>query len=216
MKSVPRGRFIILDFETTGLSPHGGARVIEVSAREVVDSRAGEEFLSFVDPGVEVPPEITQITGITTEMLQGAPKSPAVMRQLAAFVGSSPIVGHNVGFDRKFLEYEADGFLGARQVRTLCTLLLARRVFPGHASYRLGRITQAVGITSAERLHRASADTWVTAHLFDRICEHVRSWCGSQPLHHELLDQLQRVKIATAQNWVRGQEGQTAKVAEAC
>jgi DNA polymerase-3 subunit epsilon len=111
MKSVPTGRFVVLDFETTGLSPQGGARVIEVSAREVVDGRAGEEFLTFVDPGQAVPSVITQITGITTEMLQGAPKSPGVMRELAAFIGSSPVVGHNVGFDRKFLEYEADEFL---------------------------------------------------------------------------------------------------------
>ena len=95
MKSVPHGRFVVLDFETTGLSPGGGARVIEVSAREVVDGRAGEEFLTFVDPGQEVPFEITQITGITTEMFQGAPKSPMVMRELAAFIGSSPVVGHS-------------------------------------------------------------------------------------------------------------------------
>ncbi len=162
MKSVPTGRFVVLDFETTGLSPHAGSRVIEVSAREVVDGRTGEEFLTFVDPGVEVPFEITQITGITTEMLQGAPKSPTVMRELAAFIGSSPVIGHNVGFDRTFLEYEAGEFLHERDVRTLCTLLLARRVFPGHASYRLGRITEAVGISTVERLHRASADTWVT------------------------------------------------------
>src|SRR4028119_117539 len=193
MKSVPGGRFVVLDFETTGLSPGGGARVIEVSAREVVDGRASKEFLTFVDPGTEVPFEITQITGITTEMLQGAPKSPAVMRELAAFIGSSPVIGHNVGFDRKFLEYEADEFLGTRKVRTLCTLLLARRVFPGHASYRLGNIMQAVGISTAERLHRASAETWVTAHLFDRICEHARLWCLSRSLDHDLLDQLQRV-----------------------
>jgi DNA polymerase-3 subunit epsilon len=117
MKNTPGGRFVVLDFETTGLSPGGGARVIEVSAREVVDGRTGEEFLTFVDPSQEVPSVITQITGITTEMLQGAPKSPVVMRELAAFIGSSPVVGHNVGFDRKFLEYEAGEFLVAGEVR---------------------------------------------------------------------------------------------------
>ncbi len=205
MNHTPVGRFVILDFETTGLSPAGGARAIEVSAREFIDGRAGEEFLSFIDPGVEVPSEITQITGITTKMLQGAPKSPVVMRELAAFIGSSPVVGHNIGFDRKFLEYEATEFLGGREVRTLCTLLLARRVFPGQGSYRLGSIVQAVGISSPNQLHRASADTLVTAHLFDRICEHARSWCGSRSLDHDLLDRLQRVKIATAFDWLQSQ-----------
>jgi len=125
---------VMLDFETTGLSPGEGARVIEVSAREVIDGRPGAEFLTFVDPGLAVPAEITMITGITTPMLRGAPKSAAVMRELVAFIGASPVVGHNVGFDRKFLEHEGDEFLDGREVRTLCTLLLARRMLPGRAS----------------------------------------------------------------------------------
>jgi DNA polymerase-3 subunit epsilon len=179
--------------------------VIEVSAREVVDGRSGEEFLNFVDPGVRVPAEVTQITGITTQMLQHAPKSPVVMRELVAFIGSSPVIGHNIGFDRKFLEHEADPFLSGREVRTLCTLLLARRMFPGRASYRLGSIVREVGISTPDRLHRASADTWVTAQLFDRICEHARSRCGVRPVDHDLLDRLQRVKIASAYDWLSSQ-----------
>ena len=203
---------MVLDFETTGLSPREGARVIEVSAREVIDGRPGAEFLTFVDPGLTVPAEITLITGITTQMLLGAPKSPAVMRKLVAFIGASLVVGHNVGFDRRFLEYEGDEFLDGREVRTLCTLLLARRMFPGRASYRLGAIVREVGISGPERLHRASADTWVTAHLFDRICEHARQRCGSRSLDHDLLERLQRVKIAVAHDWLGEQEGIKAQV----
>lgn len=208
LKNTPAGRFIVLDFETTGLSPGQGARVIEISAREVVDGQAGEEFLTFVDPGVRVPAEVTQITGITTQMLKGAPKSPVVMQKLAAFIGSSPVICHNASFDRKFLEYEAAAFLEGRVVRALCTLLLARRMYPGRASYKLGHIVQEISISTPERLHRASADTWVTAHLFDRICEHARPRCAPRPLDHDLLDQLQRVKIATAHNWL-GTQGST-------
>jgi DNA polymerase-3 subunit epsilon len=113
LKNTPEGRFIILDFETTSLSPAEGARMIEVSGREVIDGRAGEEFLTFVDPRVRVPAEITRITGITTQMLQGAPKSSVVMRESAAFIGSSPVVGHNVGFNCEFLKHAADAFLEA-------------------------------------------------------------------------------------------------------
>lgn len=83
LMSIPSGRFIVLDFETTGLSPAQGARVIEVSAREVVDGHAGDEFLTFIDPGIRVPTQITQITGITTAILRGAPTSlaePILMR----------------------------------------------------------------------------------------------------------------------------------------
>lgn len=202
MNSIPSGRFVVLDFETTGLSPSMGARVIEVSAREVVDGRAGHEFLTFVDPGVRVPAEITQITGITTAMLSGAPTSAVAMHQLTSFIGSSPIVCHNAGFDRRFYEHEASEFLDGQPVRAFCTLLLARRIFPGRKSYRLGGLIDEMGIASPGRLHRASADTYVTAHLFDRICADARSRCRAEHFDHDVLHRLQRIRIAGAHDWL--------------
>ncbi|MBN9467245.1 MAG: 3'-5' exonuclease [Bosea sp.] len=202
MNSIPSGRFVVLDFETTGLSPAMGARVIEVSAREVVDGRAGHEFLTFVDPGVRVPAEITQITGITTAMLSGAPTSSVAMHQLTSFIGSSPIVCHNAGFDRRFYEHEASAFLDGQPVRAFCTLLLARRIFPGRKSYRLGGLIDEMGIASPGRLHRASADTFVTAHLFDRICADARSRCRAETFDHDVLHRLQRIRIAGAHDWL--------------
>lgn len=202
MNSIPSGRFVVLDFETTGLSPAAGARVIEVSAREVVDGRAGQEYLTFVDPGVRVPAEITQITGITTAMLSGAPTSPVAMLQLTSFIGSSPIVCHNAGFDRRFYEHEASEFLDGPPVRAFCTLLLARRLFPGRKSYRLGNLIKGMGITFPGRLHRASADTFVTAHLFDRICADARSRCPAEHFDHDVLHRLQQIRIAGAHDWL--------------
>lgn len=202
MQHIPQGRFVVLDFETTGISPAQGARIIEVSAREVVDGRAGEEFATLVDPGVRVPYEITQITGITTAMLAGAPPSEVAMAGLAAFIGPSPIVAHNAGFDRRFLEYEAGALLGGVPIRALCTLLLARRVYPGLTSYRLGRLVGEFGLASSGALHRASADTFVTALLFDRICADARARCCHPWTDDDVLHKLQRVKIATAHDWL--------------
>lgn len=206
LNSIPSGRFVVLDFETTGLSPAMGARVIEVSAREVVDGRAGHEFLTFVDPGVRVPSEITQITGITTAMLNGAPTSAVAMFQLASFIGTSPIVCHNAGFDRKFYEHEASDFLEGRSVSTLCTLLLARRIFPGRASYRLGSLIEEMGIATPGRLHRASADTFVTTLLFHRICTDAQSHCRVGHFDYRALSQLQRVRIGSAREWLASYE----------
>lgn len=206
MNSIPSGRFVVLDFETTGLSPAMGARVIELSAREVVDGRSGREFVTLVDPGVPVPSEVTQITGITTAMLNGAPHSAVAMYQLASFIGNSPIVCHNAGFDRKFYEHEASDFLEGRPVRTLCTLLLARRIFPGRASYRLGSLIREMGIAPPGRLHRASADTFVTTLLFDRICTDARSHCRVGHFDYDALGQLQRVRIASAREWLASYE----------
>jgi DNA polymerase-3 subunit epsilon len=112
-------------------------------------------------------------------------------------------VAHNAGFDRKFLEHEAQDFLDGRQVRTLCTLLLARRVFPGRASYRLGDIVREVGINVPGQLHRASADTWVTTRLFARICADARSRCTAQHFDHDVLHRLQSVRIAAAFEWLQ-------------
>lgn len=206
------GRFVVLDFETTGLSPALGARVIEVSAREVIDGQTGQEFATLVDPGVRVPTQVTQITGITTAMLSGAPQSSAVMAELADFIAASPVVAHNAGFDRKFLEHEAQEFLGARKVRTLCTLLLARRVFPGRPSYRLGNIVREVGINVPGQLHRASADTWVTTHLFARICADARSRCSAEHFDHDVLHRLQRVRIDAAHEWLAAVGGSRAAI----
>jgi len=202
-ESVPEGRFVVLDFETTGLNPDYGARVIEVSAREIVDGRLGQEFLTFADPGIRVPAEITRINGITTEMLRGAPTSLVVMRDLAAFIGSSPVIGHNIGFDRKFLESEADEFLNERP-QTVCTLLLARRVYPGRPSYKLGAIADYVGVPdiSQYKLHTASADTWATAHLLNFICEEARLLCGVERIQIGLLHRIQRARIASAREWL--------------
>ena len=206
------GRFVVLDFETTGLSPALGARVIEVSAREIIDGRTGREFSTLVDPGVRVPTEVTQITGITTAMLSGAPKSSTAMRELADFIGSSHVVAHNAGFDRKFLEHEAQDFLGGRQILTLCTLLLARRVFPGRASYRLSDIVREVGISVPGQLPRASADTGVTTHLFARICADARSRCPAQHFDHDVLHRLQRVRIDAAHEWLAAVGGSRAAI----
>lgn len=206
------GRFVVLDFETTGLSPAMGARVIEVSAREIIDGRVGQEFSTLVNPGVRVPAEVTQITGITTAMLSGAPRSSTVMRELAEFIAVSPVVAHNAGFDRKFLEHEAQDFLAGRQILTLCTLLLSRRVFPGRVSYRLGDIVREVGINVPGQLHRASADTWVTTHLFARICADARSRCTAQHLDHDVLHRLQRVRIDAAHEWLASVGGSSTAI----
>lgn len=203
---APQGRalrrFVVLDFETTGLSPTGGARIIEVSAREVLGERLGRELLTFVDPGIEIPPVVTALTGIDTRMVSGAPRANVVVRELLRFIGSSPVVGHNIAFDLRFLDCEANELCLETEIRSLCTLLLARRVYPRKASYKLGSIATTIGIQVPERLHRARADTLVTAALFSAIRESAQRRCGPKAVDYELLAGLQKVKIASAHEWL--------------
>jgi DNA polymerase-3 subunit epsilon len=124
------------------------------------------------------------------------------MRQLASFIGPSPVVCHNAGFDRKFCEHEASAFLDGQSVRTFSTLLLARRIFPGRKSYRLGGLIGEMGIASPGRQYTASADTFVTAHLVDRICADARARCRAEHFDHDVLHRLQRIRIAAAHDWL--------------
>jgi len=198
-------RFLVLDFETTGLSPANGARIIEVSAREIIDGIATRELSSFIDPNIAVPPEITALTGITSTMIRGAPSSSVVMKELMSFIGHSPIIAHNASFDLKFLKTETADLRTTTELRSICTLLLSRRIFPGKSSYRLGTIVAELGITIPSNLHRASADTYVTSLLFEQICKHTKQKCGGRDIDFSLLDAMQRQKIATVGHWLERQ-----------
>lgn len=202
LRHRPPGRFVVLDFETTGLSPDQGARIIEVSAREIVDGEPRRELCSLVDPGFPVPSFITGITGITTAMVRGAPRSPEVMSELAAFLGSATIIAHNASFDLKFLRFEGDEHRSAAtDYRSLCTLLLARRVFPDRGGYRLSDISRSLGISLPTGMHRASADTFVTALLFEQIYARAKDRCGGKELEAADLQEIQRLTKTKVELW---------------
>jgi DNA polymerase-3 subunit epsilon len=206
IRRSPPGRFVVLDFETTGLEPAYGATVIEVSAREVVNGEPGRELCTLIDPGCAVPPVITSITGITTAMVRGKPRAGEVMRELAAFVGDSHIVAHNASFDLKFLRHECARFNAALESeRNVCTLLLARRIFPGRRSYRLGSISEELGLPLPQGMHRASADTFVTTLLFDKIYQQAVGLSRGIGLELTAFETLQRLTKRKVESWLASQ-----------
>ncbi len=93
---------IALDIETTGLSPENDA-ITEIGAVRFSGRRVEAEWNTLVNPGRRIPPEITQLTGITDAMVRGAPVIRDVLEDLDYFVGDAPILGHNVRFDLSFL-----------------------------------------------------------------------------------------------------------------
>lgn len=206
LRRHPLGRFVVLDFETTGLNPIYGARVIEVSAREIVDGQLRSELCTLVDPGSEVPQEITSITGITTAMVRGKPRSAEVIGELCGFIADAPIIAHNAGFDLKFLIHESmQHCIALQSERHICTLLLARRVFPDHGSYKLGLISSALGIALPANMHRASADTYVTTLLFEKIYASAVDKSGGRFLELTTLEALQRIERRKVDKWLTAQ-----------
>lgn len=96
-------RYVVLDVETTGLSPRYGDRVIEIGAVAIEDGRMVEEFHALINIESPIPKAVQRIHGITDEMLIGKPKADEVMPRFLDFIKSSILVAHNARFDVGFI-----------------------------------------------------------------------------------------------------------------
>jgi len=161
---------VALDLETTGLSPQFDAiieigavkfAIIEIGAVKFKGSRNEGEFHSLVNPGREIPPEITQLTGITNNMVANAPRIDKVLPQLVQFVGDAPVLGHNVRFDLGFVQK----YNYLRNNAEIDTFDLASVLLPKMGRYSLGSLAVALKIP-LPATHRALDDARVTAALF--------------------------------------------------
>lgn len=156
--------FVVLDVETTGLSPNGD-RIVEIAlVRLAPDGRPIDEWTTRIDP--EVPIGATHIHGITQADVAGKPRFSALAAQLADLLGDLPIVAHNATFDLAFLrcEFERAGW-DMPHVSSFCTLDASYTYFPSLDRRRLADCCWAAGVRQ-ERVHSALHDARATAGLF--------------------------------------------------
>jgi DNA polymerase-3 subunit epsilon len=158
--------YAVVDLETTG-GRASRDRVTEIAVvlydgREIVRS-----FESLINPECYIPYGITQLTGITQEMVAGAPRFYEVAREIVELTEGAIFVAHNVRFDYSFLreEFARLGYTFSR--KQLCTVRLSRQSFPGLPSYNLDSITRHLDIAIANR-HRAMGDALATAEVLNR------------------------------------------------
>ena len=156
---------VALDIETTGLDPQADS-IIEIGAIKFNSRRVEGEWTSLINPGRRVPPFITQLTGITDQMLLDSPPIQAVLGEVRDFVGDAIVLGHNIGFDLAFLQKQ--GVL--RQNDRIDTYELASVLLPNASRYNLGALGQLLGIPF-EATHRAMDDARVTRGVFLRLYE---------------------------------------------
>jgi DNA polymerase-3 subunit epsilon len=170
-RSVPLAetQFVVLDVETTGLSPLHN-RVIEVCAVRVRGGVLGERFQTLVDPGTSLPPDIVRLTGITRAMLDGQPSFADHAPALAEFLGADPLVAHNATFDYSFLREEFRRSNVQFTATTLCTARLGRRLLPGLRRANLDALLLALDLP-ARAGHRAEYDAAATAAAFLKLLE---------------------------------------------
>lgn len=164
--------YVAVDVETTGIDPQHD-EIIEIAVVRFDEQEILESWSSLVDPGREIPPFITQLTGITQGMVAGAPGLFSLRGQLRQLLGDDVIVGHNVGFDMSFLEQI---HVGARQHR-LDTLTLASILFYNQTRYGLSELCRSLGISAPKDApaHRALSDALLTASLLQRLFTEAQS-----------------------------------------
>jgi DNA polymerase III subunit epsilon len=157
--------YAVVDVETTGGSFQRGHRVTEVAVILVEEGRITDRFESLVNPERPIPPRIQALTGITDEMVAGAPSFESVAAEVADRLRDRIFVAHNVSFDWGFVSGELEATLGGTPVGDrLCTVRMGRLLVPGLRSYSLDPLTRHFGIRIDGR-HRAGGDALATAHL---------------------------------------------------
>lgn len=156
--------YAVVDIETTG-GVAGTHAITEIAVVRVEQGRIVSRWRSFVNPLQPIPRFITQLTGITDEMVAGAPQVRDILPAAIRHLGDAIVVGHNVRFDASFIDFELrrHGYAGISSP-TLDTLALARRTIAEVANYKLGTLTRELGL-DVERHHRALADATATAEL---------------------------------------------------
>lgn len=173
--------FAITDIETTGGSIALG-RITEIAIVLTDGKQILDRFSTLVNPQQLIPPNITNLTGITNEMVANAPLFHEVAAQIDKFTKDAVFVAHNVNFDYGFIR-ESFNRAGERfQRKKLCTVRLSRKIIPGYPTYSLGKLCQQLGIPLKDR-HRAMGDADASALLFHLLVEQDTNGFIQESLH---------------------------------
>ena len=159
---------ISLDIETTGLDPKTDA-IIEIGAVKFDDKRVIDEFSTLINPRKPINTFITNLTGITNAMVMNAPLLTDVYSDFERFVGDSPILGQNIGFDISFF-YRFDGL---KQNPLVDTYELAAVLLPTAPRYGLGSLCHQLGVVLTDA-HRAINDARATMGVYRKLYDLLR------------------------------------------
>jgi DNA polymerase III subunit epsilon len=161
--------YAIIDIETTGHSAIDG-KITEIAIFLYNGIEITDSFTSLVNPECYIPRFITELTGISNEMVRNSPKFYEIARQIVEMTSDRIFVAHNVGFDYRYLQEEFKRLGYDYQRKTMCTVRQGRKYIPGHKSYSLGNICGDLGIIIEGR-HRAAGDALATTKLLEIILD---------------------------------------------
>ncbi len=161
--------YAILDIETTG-GKFNEEGITEIAIYKFDEHRVIDSFVSLVNPEKSIQPFVVNLTGITSAMVENAPKFYEIAKRIIEITDNCVIVAHNAVFDYRILrtEYRRLGY--EFNSKTLCTVELAKVLLPEEQSHSLGKLVRSLGIATPDR-HRASGDALATLSLFRILLE---------------------------------------------
>ncbi|EDY82562.1 exonuclease, DNA polymerase III, epsilon subunit family [Verrucomicrobiia bacterium DG1235] len=162
---------VVLDFETTGLSPSLGDRAIEIGAVRIEGGEVTGRFQELMNPGCRISGFIEDYTGITNGMLRDAEPCEVVMERFAEFIGGHNLVAHNASFDQRFLDAELARISQRRVGDFVCSMLAARRLFQDAPNHQLGTLVRYANFSVDGVFHRALYDSEMTTKLWIRMLD---------------------------------------------
>ncbi len=165
--------FVVLDTETTGLSPYKGCRLIEIAGVLIKDFRISEQntFNELIDPQRPIPIFITQLTGINSRMVKGKPPFEEVYKKFLDFIQDRILIIQNAKFDLCFLDYFAEYYSLKRIENSYVdTISLSKHLYSGH--HNLDMILARLNIVAKNR-HRALGDVIATGEAFLKMTEKI-------------------------------------------
>lgn len=168
------GEFIAFDLETTGLNFEQDA-ITEIGAVRIVEGKVTESFDTFVDPGRPIPPNITQLTGITDDMVLGAPGEQEALAQFFAFCGEKAVlVAHNAPFDTGFIRAACARHGESFSYAAVDSVPICRALLTGAKNFKLDTVARFLELPPFNH-HRACDDAKVLADIFVILLQKLRT-----------------------------------------
>ena len=183
---------VILDFETTGLSPTTGDRAIEIGAVKLVDGEVVAQFQQLMNPGMRVSNFIEDYTGISNDMLSDAPDCETVMDEFLDFLGDDNLVAHNASFDQRFLDAEVSRINRRYPGQFACSMLAARRIYQHAPDHKLGTLVQYANLDGDGQFHRALYDAQMTAKVWIAMLDELHTGYGIADVPFKLMQTIAR------------------------
>jgi DNA polymerase III subunit epsilon len=193
---------VVLDFETSGLSPNQGDRAIEVGAVLIEQGVVTDSFQQLMNPGFRIGAFIEGYTGITNQMLKKAPPCGEVMAQFSDFIEGHNLVAHNASFDQRFLDAELSRIKGSYKGTFACSMLIARRVYQDAPNHKLGGLVDFINIPTDGVFHRALADAQMTAKLWLMMLDDISDQYELSSITFPLMQQLSRKPKASVHRFL--------------